>query len=298
MIFLAETRIKSPAASRCAWLRKRLMNLTTCQATHRPIPSIVLVEPIMGENIGAAARAMKNFHLENLILVKPKDGWPNPLAETCATTHAVDIIKSAKLYETLDEALSHENFDYVYAATARPRHLNKPYVFSRDLYQDYPCRSDDDVGLVSDGRPKVALMFGRESSGLTNEEVSRANKIVTIDASPDYPVINLAQSIVIIASQLYQDHQREIELRRGPSVTSSASFTSRAQDVATQRDILSLLSAIEEDLSSVGFFEGQDEVKKASVLINLRGLVMRVPELSKNEVAMVRGALKKLKRSG
>ena len=152
-------------------------------------------------------------------------------------------------------------------------------------------RPDDDGSGV-----RVALMFGRESSGLTNEEVARSHKILTIDASPEYPVVNLAQSIVIIISQLYQDHQQYL-LQSGPSTSHRPVFNDKGQWLATQADISSLLEALEIDLSSSGFFEGQDDAKRSSVLINMRNLVMRVPDLSKNEVAMVRGAIKKLKKA-
>lgn len=267
------------------------MKLRT-RATCRPSPSIILVEPIMGENIGAAARAMKNFGLHELILVNPKDGWPNPLAETCATSHASDIIRHTKLFSTLDEALAHGKFEFVYAATARPRFLNKPFVWSRDLYHEYPMEGkEEEEG--GGGVRRVALLFGRESSGLTNEEVSRANKIVTIDACPEYPVINLAQSIVIIISQLYQDHQRVLQ----SGATMHKKERGVQQELATQGDISSLLEALDQNLTSAGFFESQDNSKRASVLINMRNLVMRVPDLSKSEVAMIRGAVKKLNRA-
>ncbi len=128
-------------------------------------PSIILVCPQMGENIGAVARTMKNFGLQDLRIVKPRDKWPNPKAELLSVG-AVDIIKSAKIYEDVLTAIRDLNF--VYSTTVRQRDMNKEYVMSQDLLSDYPKSQ------------KVGILFGRESSGLTNTEIMLSNKIITI----------------------------------------------------------------------------------------------------------------------
>ncbi|KAL6754295.1 Alpha/beta knot methyltransferase [Haematococcus lacustris] len=177
----------------------------------RPKPVVILVCPSMPENIGSAARAMKNFGLEELRLVSPKDGWtagaPNALADATAA-HAVPVVRAARLFSSAAEAVA--DLHLVYAATARERSMNKQVVLSRDLYSDVQAWRAQQLDAMgeADGAEvpelRLGLMFGRESSGLTNEEVGLAHKVLTIDAHPGYPVLNLAQAVVLSAYELYQ----------------------------------------------------------------------------------------------
>ena len=108
--------------------------------------SIILVAPQMGENIGAVARAMKNFDIYDLRIVDPRDGWPNEKAVSMSVG-AADLIANARIFGSVIDAIS--DLSYVYAATATPRDMNKEYVFSRDLIEDIPKTG------------KVGIMFGR-----------------------------------------------------------------------------------------------------------------------------------------
>jgi len=145
----------------------------------------------------------KNFGLSDLRLVSPRDGWPNQLA-IAVSVGADDLIASARLYNSVQEATA--DLNYLYAATARKRFMHKDYVMSRDLAGDYaslaPVTPGD--GGAGGGRARVGVMFGRESSGLTNEEVAMARKILVVDSDPNFAVLNLAQAVVVCCYELYQ----------------------------------------------------------------------------------------------
>ena len=133
-----------------------------------PAPLVVLAHPQLGENIGTAARAMANFGLHELRLVAPRDGWPNEKALT-ASSGAHWIVEGAKVFDDLPAALIDVN--YVYATTARPRDMIKEVIT--------PEQAGDDMRARVARGEKVALLFGRERWGLSNEEVSLADIIVT-----------------------------------------------------------------------------------------------------------------------
>ena len=151
--------------------------------------SIILVAPQMGENIGAVARAMKNFDIYDLRIVDPRDGWPNEKAVSMSVG-AADLIANARIFGSVVDAIS--DLSYVYAATATPRDMNKEYVFSRDLKEDIPKTG------------KVGIMFGRENCGLNNQEISYANKIITIDTNLSFSSLNIAHSVAVICYELFQ----------------------------------------------------------------------------------------------
>lgn len=150
---------------------------------------IVLVAPTHPGNIGASARAMKTMGLEQLVLIQPKL-FPHQTAFEMAAG-ADDILHQAQVVETLDEALF--GCHMVFATSARPRELDlrgmKPEVCAR---------------LIStcSHKTQVAIMFGREHAGLTNDELLRANYHVCIPANPDYSSLNLAQAVQIVAYEL------------------------------------------------------------------------------------------------
>lgn len=148
-------------------------------------PVVILVRPQLGENIGAAARAMMNCGLHDLRLVAPRDGWPNPAALPMAAGGA-DIIEDAKVYDDLGAAT--HDLTFLAALSARRR--------------DMPLRTADPRGVTADiltHGARAGLMFGPEKSGLHNEEVVRADRLVTADLNPDYPSLNLAQAVLMMA---------------------------------------------------------------------------------------------------
>ncbi|MCX8509100.1 MAG: RNA methyltransferase, partial [Rhodobacteraceae bacterium] len=154
-----------------------------------PTPVFVLVRPQMGENIGAAARAMLNFSLARMRLVDPRDGWPNPRAVAMASGAAGRVLDQAGIFPTLPEAIS--DCAYVFATTARGRDLTKPIMT--------PERAMEHARALLAKGQKVAILFGPERTGLENEDVARANAIISVPVNPEFPSLNLGQAVLLCA---------------------------------------------------------------------------------------------------
>lgn len=156
-------------------------------------PIIILVNPQMGENIGATARAMLNCGLTNLRLVNPRDGWPSEKAEAMSAG-ALEVMPPVEVFATLAEAIA--DCHTIYATTARSRDLVKPVMTARSagiaMHQD-----------TNDGQ-KVAILFGAERSGLTNDEVMMAHKLITIPLNPGFSSLNLGQSVLLVSYEWSQ----------------------------------------------------------------------------------------------
>lgn len=151
-------------------------------------PAIILIRPQMGENIGAAARAMWNFGLDHMRIVDPRDGWPSQKAVAMASG-AGRLLDEARLFDTTAEALADTTF--VMATTARPRDLTKP-VYSPEFAMAEAARR------IGTGQ-KVAVMFGPERAGLENDDIIRANAIISVPVNPDFPSLNLAQCVLLLS---------------------------------------------------------------------------------------------------
>ena len=151
------------------------------------IPGIILVRPQMGENIGAAARAMLNFGLDHMRIVAPRDGWPNPAAKAMASG-AGRVLDSALICDDVAEGL--EDFHFTFATTARPRDLNKP-VYSPEEAMRVAAEK------IGTGQ-RVGVLFGPERAGLENEDLAQANAIITVPVNPEYPSLNLAQCVLLV----------------------------------------------------------------------------------------------------
>ena len=155
----------------------------------RPItPSIVLVEPQLGENIGFAARAMGNFGLCDLRLVAPRDGWPNEKALAAAAV-AEPIAAAAQVFDTLEAALA--DCHYVIATTARSREMVKP-VFS-------PQTAAAALRERSQSGARCAVMFGGERNGLDNDSIVLADAILTAPVDPDFASLSLPQAVLLFS---------------------------------------------------------------------------------------------------
>ena len=151
-----------------------------------PPPAIVLVGPQLGENVGAAARAMLNCGLGELRLVAPRDGWPNERARSMATGASREVVDRAQVFDSAADAVA--DLHRVYATTARRRDMLKPAIGPRDLAA--AIRDDAAVGLRS------GVLFGPERAGLDNDDVALASHIVHIPLNPGYSSLNLAQARV------------------------------------------------------------------------------------------------------
>ncbi|WP_373356814.1 RNA methyltransferase [Pseudoroseicyclus sp. CXY001] len=151
-------------------------------------PAFVLVRPQMGENIGAAARGMLNFGLETLRLVAPRDGWPNPAAGAMASG-AGRLLDAAGVFDDTAGALA--DCTRVYATTARPRGLTK-----RVVSPEQAMREAHAAALKGE---RAAVIFGPERAGLENEDIARAEAIVSIPVNPDFASLNLSQAVNLLA---------------------------------------------------------------------------------------------------
>jgi tRNA/rRNA methyltransferase len=225
----------------------------TKQWVEQPAPIVVLVEPQLGENIGACARAMANFGISSLRLVRPRDGWPNPRARVTAAG-ADRILEEAQLFDTLEEAIA--DCTLVLATTARAHDQAKPVV--------------DAVGAATLAYPrvsageKVALLFGRERWGLQNEEVGLADQIVTLPVNPAFASLNLGQAVLILAYEWFKC-----------ATGGALPFTTRQRSApAAKEQLLKFFEMLESELEKVEFFRPAE--KRATMQINLRNIFNRM----------------------
>ncbi|SNR63245.1 tRNA/rRNA methyltransferase [Paracoccus sediminis] len=236
------------------------------------LPVIILVRPQMGENIGAAARAMLNFGLTEMRLVDPRDGWPNPRAVAMASGAAGQVLDRARIYPTLAQAM--EGIDLAFATTARGRELSKPVHTPATAMA---------MARAHDGR--CAIIFGPERTGLENDDVARANAIVTVPVNPDFPSLNLAQAVLLMGYEYGRDLL--------PPEPSPHHARPEAIQPADRVEIEKLGDHFEERLSEAGFFF--PETKAASMRLNLRNMWARLA-LTRGDVRILHGMLRQLTR--
>jgi tRNA/rRNA methyltransferase len=228
-------------------------------------PVIVLVNPQLGENIGAAARAMANFGLAELRLVNPRDGWPNDVARANAAK-ADHIIDSVKVFDTLEEAIADLNF--VYATTARQREMLKPVRGPREAAET--LRKRHTAG------ERTGILFGRERWGLESVEVALANEIVTFPVNPSFASLNIAQAVLLMSYEWMGSSQVELPIHEPPSLP------------ARKEDLFGLFDHLEGALDLENYF--RPEHKRATMVENLRNIFQKA-ELSQQEIHALRGVV-------
>ncbi len=236
-----------------------------------PQPAFVLVRPQMGENIGAAARAMWNFGLDRMRVVAPRDGWPSERAVAMASG-AGRLLDEARLYDDLPGALA--DCTHVYATTARSRELTKPVLSPERAMTEARAR-------IAEGE-RVAVLFGPERAGLENEDVARANAIISVPVNPEFPSLNLAQCVLLTG----------YEWRRGAGDVAHRVEVARG-DWANAREVEALAAHYEERLEEAGFFF--PETKAEGMKINLRNLWSRM-RLTRADVQMLHGIMRQMVR--
>ena len=172
--------------------------------------NIVLVETSHPGNIGSVARAMKTMGLSRLSLVNPKD-FPSGDANALSG-NARDVLDSATIYSSLEEAIKQSTF--VYATSARNRSINWPTV--------NPEKATDQITEQIAGDKEISIIFGREDRGLTNEELQLANFHLEIPANPEYSVLNIAMSVQIVTYELFKHRNKseDREWRDYPEINS------------------------------------------------------------------------------
>jgi tRNA/rRNA methyltransferase len=239
-------------------------------------PAIVLVEPQLGENIGAAARAMMNFGLADLRLVAPRDGWPNPKARANASG-AVAIIERARLFA--DAAAAVADLDFVYATTARVRDLPKAVVGPREAMASLKARAT--------AGQRTGVLFGRERWGLTNEEVALADEIVTFPVNPAFASLNVAQAVLLVSYEWLSANLHEGALpARGEAPAIDLSPASKAH-------LFGLMEHLERALEPTGYFRTPD--MKPTMRQNLLALLQRAG-FTRDEVDVLHGVIRALER--
>jgi len=230
-------------------------------------PTIILVRPQLSENIGMAARAMDNFGLSKLFIVNPRDGWPSKKAETSAK-HADKIINKAKVYNHLDDAVS--NFDLVIATSNRKRFLTKK------TYNDFNILQKKIIDFKS-----IAILFGPENSGLSNQDIRLANFLFNIPTNNSNKSLNLSHAVSLMSYELSK-------LNKISANEKLSSFDSKVSKL----ELSNFLNFLINDLDSRGFF--RPEEKKASMIDNIYSIYNKFG-LSKKELRMLWGMHKKLK---
>jgi len=240
-------------------------------------PVVILVRPQLGENIGAAARAMMNCGLTDLRLVAPRDGWPNKAALPMAAGGA-SIIESATIHASIAEAA--HDLTFLAALSARRR--------------DMPVRTSDPRGVTADllrHGGKAGLVFGPEASGLDNEDVVRADCLVTADLNPDYPSLNLAQAVLLMAWEWRAAANANANRHVGSGTGSRSEAGEAADDMATILERDRFHERLEAELDSGGFFISPEMAP--AVKRNLRALFGRARPTSQ-EIRTLHGVIQAL----
>lgn len=232
-------------------------------------PAFVLVRPQMGENIGAAARAMWNFGLDGLRIVAPRDGWPNPRAVAMASG-AGRLLDTAGPFADVPAAIA--DCEIVYATTARPRGLTKAVLTPEEAMAQAR-------GHAAAGR-RVGILFGPERAGLENDDLAPAAAIVTVPVNPDFPSLNLAQGVLLMAYEWRRQAESGAE---APLVT--------AGTLALAHEVDHLGRHFEERLEAAGFFFPAD--KAPHMRLSLRNMLGRLP-LTRADVQLMHGMLRQL----
>ncbi len=236
-------------------------------------PAVVLVAPQLGENIGTAARAMANFGLKDLRIVNPREGWPNEKA-TAAASRA-PVIETARVFATVEEAVA--DLGFLLATTARSREVAKEVLGPRAAAA--AMRAHISAGT------RVGILFGRERSGLTNEEVALADAILTLPVDPTFSSLNIAQAVIVVAY--------EWRLSGFADEGTSVPFASEVAAPAAKENLVRMFEHLEGALDRAGFFRPPE--KRGHMVLALRAMLQRAG-LSEQEVRTLRGMIAALDR--
>ena len=231
--------------------------------------SFILHKPQLSENIGACARAIKNFNFKKLVVVKPKPLFPNDKI-LATSVGAKDVIINCKVQSTLESAV--KNTDYVIATSARFRNKNMKHI-----------KLDDLINI--DFNKKIAFLFGSEASGLSNNEISYANYTMQIPTNPDFKSLNLSHSVIIVAHTV----ARIIKLK------TTKYSKSKKVSLASKKDIQAMTNLCLNKLEQKNFFKPLE--KRPIMLENLRSIFYKM-ELSKKETRILSSVFASLAKNG
>tara|TARA_Y100000996_G_C22513387_1_gene639381 strand:- start:739 stop:1461 length:723 start_codon:yes stop_codon:yes gene_type:complete len=231
--------------------------------------TFILNKPQLSENIGACARAMKNFNFSNLILINPKPSFPNDKI-LATSVGAKDVIRKAKKYDNLKPAL--KNIDYLISTTSRFRNKNIKHIELKDLRN-------------IDLSKRIAFLFGSEASGLTNSEISYSNYVLKIPCNPKFKSLNLSHSLIVVAQNVFELlNQNIIKYKKSEKIK-----------LASKKDIKSMSDLCISHLEEINFFKPKE--KKPKMIQNLLSLFYRV-ELSQKETRILSSVFASLAKKG
>ena len=220
--------------------------------------SFILNKPQLSENIGACARAMKNFKFSSLIIVNPKPSFPNDKI-IATSVGAKEIINQAKVFKTLDQAL--RNTDILISTTARFRNKNVKHIDLNGLRK-------------INFKKKISFLFGSEASGLSNKEISHSNYVLQIPGNPQFKSLNLSHSLIIVANTIFNFiNSKKIKYSKSKKIKQ-----------AKKKDIQAMIDLCIRKLEDINFFKPVE--KKPKMLENLKSLFYKI-ELSEKETKIL-----------
>ncbi len=227
--------------------------------------SFILHKPQLSENIGACARAIKNFDFKKLVIINPKPVFPNDKI-LATSVGAKDIINKSKNYDNLEKALA--KIDILIATSARFRNKNIKHINLEDLKK-------------INFKKRVGFLFGSEASGLSNDEVSYANYTLQIPTNPNFKSLNLSHSLIIIAQYVASLIKlKNIPFKKSKKIKS-----------ASKKEIQSMLSLCIKNLDEINFFRPKE--KRPKMLENLRNIFYKM-DLSDKETRILSGVFASL----
>ncbi len=227
--------------------------------------SFILHKPQLSENIGACARAIKNFNFKKLVLINPKPIFPNDKI-LATSVGAKNIINQSKIYDNLEKALG--KIDILIATSARFRNKNIKHINLEDLKK-------------INFKKRVGFLFGSEASGLSNDEVSYANYTLQIPTNPDFKSLNLSHSLIIIAQYVASLIKlKNIPFKKSKKIKS-----------ASKKEIQSMLGLCIKNLDEINFFRPKE--KRPKMLENLRNIFYKM-DLSDKETRILSGVFASL----
>ncbi len=246
-------------------------------------PTIILVEAQLGQNIGTAARAMANFGLNEMRLVNPRDGWPSEWA-TKAAAGATHVVDNAQVFNSTTQAIS--DLHHVYATTARGRDLAKAVLTPEDAAKD--MRERTALGQ------RVGILYGREKSGLTNDDITLADSIIMAPVDPEFASLNLAQAVLLNSYEWFKLGNWSLgDGSREDGAVKQAGLRLAGSWPATKEELVGFFEHLEKELDEAGFLRPPE--RRPSMVRNLRNLFQRA-NLSEQEIRTLRGVVASLVR--
>lgn len=259
------------------------MTSNTPEADDAVMPAIILVHPQLGENIGATARIMGNFGLNDLRLVAPRDGWPSERARVSASG-ADWVLDKVRIFAKTEEAVA--DLTYLGATTARTRDMIKPVLAPESFVGEMRGRA-----LAG---AQTGLLFGPENAGLDNDAIALADTIVTAPVNPAFASLNLAQSVALVAYE-WQKARGTRGLGRQTEFDGPAEegLQMQATRPASRAELVGFFEHLEGALDESGFLKPPE--KRPIMVRNIRNMFLRAA-LTEQEVRTLRGVVASLTR--